>query len=84
MRRALEFRSANTFEASDYHQLKQMLDDGGFVRVWWAGDAAQEEQIKQETKATIRCIPFDQPGGGGRCVLTGQPTTRSVIFARAY
>ncbi|MGB3331060.1 MAG: proline--tRNA ligase [Thermomicrobiales bacterium] len=63
---------------------ERVAANAGWNRVWWAGSAADEARLKAETKATIRCIPFDQPGGSGRCIVTGQRATTQVIVARAY
>jgi prolyl-tRNA synthetase len=52
--------------------------------VWWDGSSAEEERLQQDTKATVRCIPLDQPGGEGRCFMTGRPTSRMAVIARAY
>ena len=69
----------------DYDEFKQVLDGpGGFIRVHWAGTSEDEDRIKEETKATIRCFPFDTPEGEGVCFYTGKRTDRVAIFARAY
>ncbi|HMD99513.1 MAG TPA: proline--tRNA ligase [Terriglobia bacterium] len=81
--RALEFRKANTAEPDDYEEFKQAVEKG-FALSWWCGSGACEEKIKEETKATMRCIPLDQPGGSGQCVYCGQPAKEKGIFARAY
>jgi prolyl-tRNA synthetase len=81
--RALRFREEHTFEANTYDELKQVVERG-FVRCYWAGTTEDEKRIQDETKATIRVIPLDQPGQAGTCVLTGKATTQQVIFARAY
>jgi len=60
------------------------LDKGGFIMAHWDGTSETEERIKEETKATIRCIPFDAPEEDGNCILTGKPSKRRVVFARAY
>lgn len=84
-RKALKFREENTFRADDYETFKQILDDkGGFILAHWDGTAETEERIKEETKATIRCIPLEGPEEKGKCILTGKPSERRVIFARAY
>ena len=71
--------------ASSYDEFKQILEGpGGFIRVHWAGTGEDEDQIKEETKATIRCFPFDKPEGEGVCFYTGKRTDRVAIFARAY
>ncbi len=85
--RAVEFRARNTRYASNYEEFKQIIaEKRGFVRVKWAEDSAAELAIKEETKASLRVIPFDQPEGGveGQCFYTGKPATCEAIFARAY
>ena len=81
--RALEFRKANTAETRDYEELKRAVEKG-FALAWWCGDGACEQKIKEETKATMRCIPFDQPEGGGKCVCCGRPAQEQGVFAKAY
>ncbi len=82
---AVAYRSVNTREAANYEELKRILEtDGGFVRCWFEPDAASEAKIKEQTKATVRCIPLEQPGGEGADVFTGKPTRTQVIFAVAY
>ncbi len=81
--RALKFREAHTFDAKDYNELKEMVEKG-FVRCWWAGSRQDEEKIQEETKATIRVIPNDQPGGKGKCMYTGKDADKIAVFARAY
>ena len=84
LRQATEFRDANTHDVSTYDDLRQVIEAGGWARGWWAGSGDDEARIKDETGATIRCFPFDQPGGSGRCLLTGAPAERLAIFAKAY
>ncbi|HET9014298.1 MAG TPA: proline--tRNA ligase [Thermomicrobiaceae bacterium] len=75
----------NTVTVATYDELKERVaDNAGFSRAFWCGGAACEAQIKAETKATIRCIPFDQPGTTGRCIACGGESREQVIFARAY
>jgi len=81
--RATRFRDERTIDVTSYDQLKDAIDTG-FARGWWAGDRADEERIQAETKATIRCIPLDQPGGSGTCIYTGKPATKVAIFGRSY
>ena len=81
--KATKFRDDHTFAASNYDEFKEMVQKG-FVRAWWAGSNADEKQVQQETKATHRCYPLDQPGGEGICFYTGKRATRQAIFARAY
>lgn len=63
---------------------KAIKEQPGFYSVWWDGDTDDEIRLQQETKATVRCIPLDQPGGSGRCIMTGRETDVKVILARAY
>ena len=81
---ATAFRDANTFDAANYDEFKQIVEAGGFVRVWWTEDRAAEARIKAETGATHRTYPLDQPGGSGPNLLTGEPANRIAIFAKAY
>jgi prolyl-tRNA synthetase len=81
--RALEFRKANTAEPADYGEFKKAVEKG-FAFSWWCGSSECEEKIKEETKATMRCIPLEQPGGSGKCIFCGQPATDKAIFAKAY
>jgi prolyl-tRNA synthetase len=80
---ATTFRDANTHPAADYESFKEIVGQG-FARAWWCGSIECEDKIKEETKATTRNIPFDQPGGTGVCVVCGQPAKEMAIFARAY
>ena len=81
--RALAFRKANTHDPRSYDEFRQAVE-GGWAFSWWCGDGACETQIKEETKATTRNIPLDQPGGSGRCIRCGRPATEKAIFAKAY
>ena len=85
--KARQFRAENTREASSYDEFKRLIETRrGFVFAGWDGDPATEARIKEETKATIRCIPLEggEPTDGLRCVLTGRPARHRVLFARAY
>ncbi|MBV8822559.1 MAG: proline--tRNA ligase, partial [Ktedonobacteraceae bacterium] len=85
--RALEFRARNTYYTDSYEEFKHIIaEKRGFVRVKWAEDSAAELAIKEETKATLRVIPLDQPEGDvqGKCFYTGKPATCEAVFARAY
>ena len=86
LQRAREFLKSNTFVTDDYEEFKQIIERRGFARVKWAEDSAAELAIKEETKATLRVIPFDQPEGGvsGKSIYTGKPATCEAIFGRAY
>lgn len=81
--RALAFRLANTFEPEDYQSFKEVVAKG-WAFAWWCGSAECELKIKEETRATARCIPFEQPGGSGNCIYCSKPASEKVYFARAY
>ncbi|MBZ5694960.1 MAG: proline--tRNA ligase [Acidobacteriia bacterium] len=81
--RALAFRKANTAEPADYGEFKQAVEKG-FAFSWWCGQGGCEEKIKDETKATMRCIPLEQPGGSGKCIYCGAAAAEKAIFAKAY
>ncbi|MFA5728474.1 MAG: proline--tRNA ligase [Candidatus Neomarinimicrobiota bacterium] len=81
--RAHDFRDKNTLNAENYDQFNELIEAGSFIRVFWAGNGADEARIQEETKATIRVIPFEQKEKG-TCFYTGKPADQIVIFARAY
>jgi len=81
--RATQFRDENTHEPTSYADFQEVVKDG-FARVWWAGSDEEEKRVKEETKATIRCFPNEQPGGQGTCFYTGKPANKIAIFGRAY
>jgi len=82
--KAFDFRENNTVKVDDFETFKTRIEEGGFLLCHWDGTAETEEAIKNETKATIRCIPFDAPEEEGKCIYSGKPSNRRVIFARAY
>ena len=83
--RALDNRTEHTTEVSNYDEFKQVLDTkGGFISAHWDGTLETEEKIKNETKATIRCIPSDVEKEEGTCMVTGKPSRERVLFAKAY
>ncbi len=83
--KAYNFRKENTFHVDKWEDFVSKLDDqGGFIMAHWDGTAETEEKIKDETKATIRCIPFDSPDEEGKCIYSGKPSRRRVLFARSY
>jgi len=83
--KAFNYRKENTFIANSYEEFKQILDDkGGFVLAHWDGTPETEQRIKEETKATIRCIPLENKLEDGLCMVSGKPSTQRVVFARAY
>ena len=84
-RKASEFRDQNTYKADTWEEFLDIIENkGGFVMAHWDGTPETEEEIKNLTKATIRAIPFNYPDEEGRCILSGKPSVRRVLFARAY
>jgi prolyl-tRNA synthetase len=83
LKQATEFRDANIHDPKDYEELKQAINDG-WAFSWWCGSKECEAKVKEDTKATTRVIPFDQPGGTGKCVVCGESAKEKVYFARAY
>jgi len=81
--RALAFRQAHTHRPQDYASFRAVLEEG-WAEAWWCGDPACEAAIKEDTRATTRNIPLDQPGGEGRCIRCDRPAKDVAIFARAY
>ncbi len=83
--KALKFREENTRRADTYEEFKRLLDEQpGFILAHYDGSPETEDKIKEDTKATIRCIPLNNPLEDGVCILTGKPSTQRVVFARAY
>lgn len=83
--KALSFREENTRKADTWEEFIDILDNkSGFVSAHWDGTAETEEKIKEATKATIRCIPLDNPMEEGKCIFSGKPSSQRVLFARAY
>ena len=83
--KALKFREANIYKADTYEEFKDIIENkNGFVMAHWDGTPETEEKIQQETKATIRNIPFDSPEEEGKCMISGKPSKRRVLFAKAY
>ncbi|MEY3420449.1 MAG: Proline--tRNA ligase [Bacteroidota bacterium] len=85
LQRAKAFRESHFTTVDNYEEFKELLETkGGFFYCHWDGTPETEEKIKEETKATIRCIPFDMPCDSGVCMYSGKPSERRVIFAKAY
>ena len=83
--KAANFRTENTTEVKSYDEFKEVLNSkGGFILAHWDGTSETEEKIKNETKATIRCIPLDAKEEPGSCIITGKPSNKKVLFAKAY
>ncbi|MCB0796265.1 MAG: proline--tRNA ligase [Chitinophagales bacterium] len=84
-RNALAFREDNTHTVNTWDEFREIINSkGGFILAHWDGTAETEEQIKEATKATIRCIPLDAEEEDGVCVFSGKPSKRRVVFAKAY
>ncbi len=84
-KKAQDHRSENTSHVSTYDEFKEVLETkGGFIYAHWDGTNETEEKIKNDTKATIRCIPLDSKDEDGLCMVTGKPSKRKVLFAKAY
>jgi prolyl-tRNA synthetase len=84
-RKAIEFRNENTYYSDSWDEFFDIIENkGGFVMAHWDGTAETEEKIKELTKATIRVIPFNAPAEEGKCIWSGKPSHRRVLFARAY
>ena len=81
---ALAFRNENIHTTNSYDELKKIINEGGFVRCGWDGLDKTETAVKEETKATIRCIPFDEQPKDLTCVYSGKPAKHEVIYAKAY
>ena len=82
--KALKFREEKTITVETYDEFKEKIEDGGFILAHWDGTPETEEKIKNETKATIRCIPLDGDKTPGKCMVTGKPSAQRVIFASSY
>jgi len=82
--KAIDYREEMTNKADSWEEFNQLIEKGGFVFAHWDGTPETEEEIKQQTKATIRCIPLNNKQEEGKCILTGKPSTQRVVFAKAY
>jgi prolyl-tRNA synthetase len=83
--KAFDYRQEHITEVESYGEFKKVLEEkGGFIAAHWDGSIETEDKIKVETKATIRCIPFDDDASTGSCMVTGKPSSRRVLFAKAY
>jgi prolyl-tRNA synthetase len=83
--KANTFREEKTYKVDTYEEMKNALEEkGGFILAHWDGTAETEAKIKEETKATIRCIPLDAEKEAGKCVYSGKPSDKRVVFAKAY
>ncbi len=82
--KAADYRASHTYVVDTYEEFKEKLDEGGFILAHWDGTPETEAKIKEETKATIRCIPLEGDTTPGTCIYSGKPSARRVLFARAY
>ena len=83
--KALKYREEHTTEVNSYEEFKMVLDEkGGYIKAHWDGTTETEESIKNETKATIRCILLEEPEEAGKCIYSGKPSSKKVVFAKAY
>ncbi|MDD4636458.1 MAG: proline--tRNA ligase [Bacteroidales bacterium] len=83
-KKAFDYRTAHTITVDTYEEFKEKIEEGGFILAHWDGTTETELKIKEETKATIRCIPFDGDKTPGKCMVTGKPSAQRVLMARAY
>ena len=83
-KKAFDYRATHTITVETYDEFKEKIEEGGFILAHWDGTPETEELIKNETKATIRCIPLDGDKTPGVCMVTGKPSAQRVVFARAY
>jgi prolyl-tRNA synthetase len=84
LQKAADFRASKMRSVNSYDEFKSSIDEGGFFLAHWDGTKETESKIKEETQATIRCILLDQPDELGTCMVTGKPSSRRVVFAKAY
>ncbi|CAN1832039.1 Proline--tRNA ligase, chloroplastic/mitochondrial [Linum perenne] len=84
LEKAISFRDSNIVDVSSYEELKQAISVGKWARGPWSASDEDEARVKEETGATIRCFPFDQPEGAKTCLMTGQPAEEVAIFAKSY
>jgi prolyl-tRNA synthetase len=84
LQQATEFRDSHVQDVKTYDDLKQVIEAGGFARGWWNESPEAEARVKEETGATLRCYPLNQPGGSGASFLDAQPAQKIAIFAKAY
>ena len=82
--KALDHRTEKTITVDTYEEFKEKIEEGYFIMAHWDGTPETEEQVKNETKATIRCIPLEGDKTPGKCMVTGRPSAQRVLFARAY
>ena len=82
--KASELLKSKTKKVDAWDEFERAIEDGNFVLAHWSGDTGDEKEIKDKTGATVRCIPFDAKEESGKCVFSGKPSNKRVIFAKAY
>ena len=82
--KATQFRDEHIFEPSNYDEFKEVIQNDGWCYSWWKPNAENEDRIKEDTKATLRCFPLDQPNERGKCIFSGEETSLKAYFAKAY
>ena len=83
-KQAQKFQKENIYKVINYDRFKSIIKKGGFIRCGWDGTEKTEKKVKEETKATIRCIPFNEKPSGMTCIFSGNPAKHEVIYAKAY
>ena len=84
LQQATDFRDSRIQDVSNYDEFKEVVDSGQWARGWWHEDDDAERRVKEETGATLRCLPFDQPGEAGKCFYSDEDAKRVALFAKAY
>lgn len=83
LERATNFRDSNIHDPQNYEELKECVN-GGWAFSWWCENNECEARVKEDTKASTRCIPIDQPSGTGTCIVCGKTAAKKVYFAKSY
>jgi prolyl-tRNA synthetase len=84
LEKARIFRDDRIFEPKDFTEFKEVIDNNSWCSVWWKPNAENEALVKEQTRATLRCYPIDQPDGMGKCIFSGEETSQRALFAKAY
>jgi len=84
LEKARTFRDEHIFEPKDFAEFKEIINNNGWCSVWWKPSAENEALVKEQTRATLRCFPLEQPEGTGQCIFSGEETSERALFAKAY
>jgi len=84
LEKARTFRDEHIFEPKDFAEFKEIINKNGWCSVWWKPSAENEALVKEQTRATLRCFPLEQPEGTGQCIFSGEETSERALFAKAY